>query len=123
MNPFSKIFGREPKNYIERDSEKEKVINDFLSSNPSDYAYLICSPRGSGKTVLMSSIASYFKNLDDWVVVDPGPKDHLLENIAARLYETAKVKTHFLKGEFSFSFQGISFSLKGETPVTTAFVL
>lgn len=123
MNPFSKTFGKEPRNYIERDNEKEQIIGDFLSGDPVDYSYLICGPRGCGKTVLMSSIASYFKNLDDWIVVDPGPKDHLLENVASRLYENAKVKTHFLKGEFSFSFQGISFSLKGETPVTTAFVL
>lgn len=122
FNPFSKTFGREPKNYIERIDEKEKIIEDFSSPDPSYFAYLICGPRGSGKTVLMSSIASYFKDNDDWIVVDPGPKENLLENIAARLYENSKLKLHFLKGEFSFSFQGVSFSLKGETPVTTAFV-
>lgn len=123
INPFSKTFGREPSNYIERDIEKENIIDDFSSSCPTDFAYLICGPRGSGKTVLMSSISSYFKTFDDWIVVDPGPKENLLENIAARLYENAKLKTKFLKGEFSFSFQGISFSLKGEQPITTAFVL
>lgn len=122
INPFSKIFGREPDNYIERFDEKEEVINDFSSPKPSNFAYLICGPRGSGKTVLMTSIAAYFENQDDWVVLDPGPKENLLENVAAGLYEKAKLKTHFLKGEFSFSFQGISFSIKGETPVTTAFM-
>lgn len=120
---FSKTFGIEPNNYIERNSEKERIINDFLSEEPTDFAYMICGLMGCGKTVLMSSIASYFNQLDDWIVVDPGPKDHLLENIAARLYENAKVKTHFQKGEFFFSFLVISSSLNGETPVTTAFVL
>lgn len=121
-NPFSKIFGREPDSYIERIDEKEKIITDFSSEKPSEFAYLICGPRGSGKTVLMTSIASYFENQDDWVVLDPGPKENLLENVAAALYENARLKTHFLKGEFSFSFQGLTFSLKGDTPVTTPFV-
>lgn len=123
FNPFSKTFGREPKNYIERFDEKDSIIKNFLSEEPSDFAYLICGPRGSGKTVLMSSIVSQLQKEDDWIVLNPGPKENLLENVAARLYENAKLKLHFLKGEFSFSFQGITFSLKGETPVTTAFSL
>lgn len=122
INPFSKIFGREPDNYIERYDEKEEVINDFSSPSPSNFAYLICGPRGSGKTVLMTSIASYFESQNDWIVLDPGPKENLLENVAAGIYDKAKLKTHFIKGEFSFSFQGISFSVKGETPITTSFI-
>lgn len=123
MNPFSKTFGREPKNYIERLDEKDEIINDLSSDDPTNFAYLICGPRGSGKTVLMSSIASNLKKEKDWIVINPGPKENLLENIAASLYETAKVKIHFLKGEFSFSFQGVSFVVKGETPVASTFVL
>lgn len=79
VNPFSKTFGREPKNYIERTYEKDRIIEDFSSEEPSDFTYFICGPRGCGKTVLMTSVASYFKEKDDWIVVDPGPKENLLE--------------------------------------------
>lgn len=122
-NPFSKTFGREPSNYIERTIEKEKIIEEFSANTPSDFAYIITGPRGSGKTVLISSLSDYYESLEDWIVVDPGVKSHLLENVASVLYDKAKLKTHFLKGEFSFSFQGFGISLKGETPVTSTFSL
>lgn len=122
-NPFSKTFGKEPSNYIERSVEKEQIIDDFTSEAPSNYTYIITGPRGSGKTVLLSSISKYFENLDDWIVVDPGVKDHILENIASILYDKAKLKTKFLKGEFSFSFQGFGISIKGDTPVASTFSL
>lgn len=47
----------------------------------------------------------------------------MLENIASEIYESAISKIHFLKGEFSFSFSGVTFSLKGKTPATTTISL
>lgn len=123
INPFSTTFGVEPSNYINRLAETNKVIEDFSSPVPSNYVYIITGIRGSGKTVLMSSIAKHFASLDDWIVVDPGPKNNILENIASELYETTKVKKLFVKGEFSFSFQGITFSLKGKEPVSSVLTL
>ena len=118
-NPFSITFGIEPNNLIKRIRETNKVIEEFSSETVSNYVYVITGLRGSGKTVFMSSVASHFAEDKDWVVVDPGPKDNLLENIAAEIYETGKVKKLFIKGEFSFSFQGISLSIKGEEPVSS----
>ncbi|MBP5216365.1 MAG: AAA family ATPase [Bacilli bacterium] len=119
-NPFSITFGIEPSNLIKRIKETDKVIAEFSSETVSNYVYVITGLRGSGKTVLLSTIAERFAKDKDWVVVDPGPKDNLLENVAAELYETAKVKKLFVKGELSFSFHGITFSLKGKEPVATA---
>ncbi len=65
-------------------------------------------------------MANHLAKSDDWIVVDPGPKDQILENAASEIYETTTAKRLFLKGEFSFSFQGVSFSLKGKEPATTA---
>lgn len=118
-NPFTTTFGIEPSNYIKRNVEFERIVSEFSSDTPSNYVYVITGLRGSGKTVLLSAIANHFMELDDWVVVDPGPKDNLLENVASELYETGKVKKLFLKGEFSFSFHGLTFSLEGQEPVTT----
>ena len=68
---------------------------------------------------MLSSIASKLSEDKNWIVVDPGPKDNILENVASEIYETTKAKKLFVKGEFSFSFHGLTFSLKGDEPVTT----
>lgn len=68
---------------------------------------------------MLSYIYNYFNNLDNWIVVDLGPKDNLLENIVSELYEVGKMKHIFLKAEFSFSFHGLSFSIKGNEPVSS----
>ena len=49
---------------------------------------------------MLSYIYNYFNNLDNWIVVDLGPKDNLLENIVSELYEVGKMKHIFLKAEF-----------------------
>lgn len=122
-NPFNTTFGREPDNMVARIEEQEKIIRSFSMEKPSEHTYIITGQRGSGKTVLLSTIYNHFKNDKGWVVVDPGPKDNIIENLAAVIYETGKVKKLFAEAEFSFSFQGIGISLKGKTPVSSAFVL
>ena len=122
-NPFSITFGIEPSNYIKRIKESDKIISEFESEKPSNYVYIITGLRGSGKTVLLSSISNHFINENDWIVVDPGPKDNILENIASELYETGKLKKLFIKSEFSFSFHGISFSVEGKEPVSSVITL
>ena len=118
-NPFVTTFGIEPQNYIRRNEESEKIISEFSSESPSNYVYIITGLRGSGKTVLMSAIANHFMDEKDWIVVDPGPKDNILENVASEIFETGKMKHLFLKGEFSFSFHGLTFSIEGNEPVSS----
>ncbi|MCQ2799883.1 MAG: winged helix-turn-helix transcriptional regulator [Bacilli bacterium] len=122
-NPFSMTFGLEPTNLIKRITESEKIISEFSNDNPSNHAYVITGLRGSGKTVLMSYISSHFKEMKDWIVVDPGVKDNIIENVASELYENGKLKKLFIKSEFDFSFKGISFSIHGEEPVSSAYAL
>ena len=122
-NPFTITFGIEPSAPIKRIKEAEKITSDFSADPITNYVYIITGPRGSGKTVLLSSVSNYLAKNDDWIVVDPGPKDQILENVASEIYETTTAKRLFLKGEFSFSFQGVSFSLKGKEPVTTVISL
>ena len=118
-NPFSISFGTEPLNYIDRIEEKRQIIEDISDDFPSNHATIIVGPKGSGKTVFMTSISNELSKDEKWLVVDPGPKNNILENITSEIYESAKSKFHFIKGEFSFSFKGITFSLKGEKPVST----
>lgn len=119
-NPFTTTFGIEPNAPNKRIKEAGKIISEFSATPITNYVYVITGPRGSGKTVLLSNVANELVKDDDWIVVDPGPKDKILENIASEIYETTTAKKLFVKGEFSFSFQGLTFSLKGKEPATTA---
>ena len=118
-NPFSMTFGIEPTNLIKRIKETERIISEFSNADVSNYVYVITGLMGSGKTVLLSTIAEHFSKDKQWIVVDPGPKDNILENVASEIYETSKVKKLFISGDFSFSFQGLTFSLKGKEPVSS----
>lgn len=116
-NPFTIAFGREPINLIKRQKQFEEVKSTFTSNNPMTYSYVITGVRGTGKTVLLSSLCDDFRNNDDWIVVELNPDRDMLESFAAKLYENSSLKYKFLKKEFSFSFHGISFSISGENPV------
>lgn len=118
-NPFSITFGMEPDNCITRIQESNDIIEAFNSNAPSNYVYLIMGVKGSGKTLFLSNIASKLNESDRWIIADAGPKNDILENIASDIYENGKVKRLFMKKEFNFSFNGLSFSLKGGEPVSS----
>ena len=120
-NPFSLIFGVEPKSLISNTNQFEEVKKKLLSG-PS-MAYVISGARGAGKTVLLTRLAKSLASLDDWVVIELNPSTDMLEYLASSLYEQSKAKFRFLKKEFSFSFNGLSFSISGETPVSNVVTL
>ncbi len=122
-NPFSTTFGIEPLNFIQRETEAQTIFESFDDSFPSNSVYLLLGPRGSGKTVLMSSICEHYSSKDDRIVIDIGAKQNIIEKICSLLYEKGKLKNFFLKAEINFSFQGFSFSLKGKEPISSAFAL
>ncbi len=117
-SPFNISFGEQPKCFIPRNNEFEEIVTVFSSPDPRSKVFLIGGPRGSGKTVLLSEIKAYFDEKDDWVTIDLNPFLDMLEQFASKLYSEGKMKHLFLKADFSFSFQGLSFSISGENPVT-----
>ena len=116
-NPFSIAFGREPINIISRKKQVEEIEGTFLEKNPMTYSYIITGVRGSGKTVLLTTVCNDFKKDDNWIVIELNPDRNMLESFAAKLYENSNIKYKFLKKEFSFSFQGISLKISGDNPV------
>lgn len=119
-NPFTLIFGVKPSLSIERTIQFNQITETFLSEKPVTTAYMITGVRGSGKTVLLAETIKYFKNLDDWVVIELNPERDMVELFAASLYNQSNAKFKFAKKEFSFSFHGISFSIEGDRPVSDA---
>lgn len=117
-NPFTISFGIEPYLPISRDTQLIPIYNSFISDIPDNSTYIITGPRGSGKTVALTSVSSNFKSYDKWIVVDINPEIDILEQLAAKLYEEGKVKKLFLSVEFNFSFKGIGLTINGKTPIS-----
>ena len=57
-NPFTLSFGKKPLQYISRIAQTNEVIQNFDAEIPSNQIYMITGVRGSGKTVMMTSIAA-----------------------------------------------------------------
>ena len=117
-NPFNITFGEEPNSIIFRKEEFDDIVELFQDEQPESKIKIITGPRGCGKTVLLSQIKKYFDEKDGWLTADLTQYSNMLEQLAGKLYESGKIKHLFLKGEFSFSFKGLGFSIHGEQPIS-----
>ena len=112
-NPFTLTFGKKPLEYISRYEDIENVLSTFTSVNPVSQTYLIEGIRGSGKTVLITSIASEIRQLNDWIVVDLNSTQNLIDDLALRLEQECRRIPELLKNGFSVSFAGFGLGLDG----------
>ena len=64
-NPFTITFGRRPAEMIERLPQRHEIIENFTSENANQQLYMITGVRGSGKTVLMTSVADLLRKEKD----------------------------------------------------------
>lgn len=118
MEKFNITFGQKPEYLIERKMQIDEVINNFSLDFPLTMTYLITGVRGSGKTVLLTTIGKEFSKKEDFIVIDINPERDILEQIASKLYESQSIKKLFLNKTLSFSFHGVGFSINGEEPVS-----
>lgn len=116
-SPFNIAFGEMPRSAIAREKEIELIEKTFLDDSPESKVYVITGPRGSGKTALLSTLKNDFK-AKGFLTVDLNVHRNMEEQFASRLYENGKMYKLFLKPEFSFSFHGLQFSIKGKTDVS-----
>lgn len=121
-NPFSISFGRVNEKIIERDQEIEPIYSDFNAKHTRNTVYVLTGPRGCGKTVTLTHILDQYKTNDSWVVARLNQSHNMLEQLASLLYENGVSKIKSLKLEFSFSFSGLSFQIKGENPISSIHV-
>ncbi len=113
-NPFTLTFGKSPNEIISRYEYVNEITGTFKSENPTSNAYLIEGIRGSGKTVLMTSIEKELAQEKDWIIVDLNSTQDLLEDFAMRLVDSCKKLTDIFKKGFNFSFAGFGIGLNGE---------
>lgn len=115
-NPFNITFGESPKSVIEREKEAYIIESTFKDETPEAKVFIITGPRGSGKTALLTKMKDVFRG-EGYLTVDLNPFDDMQEQFASKLYEEGKLWKLFLRPEFSFSFKGLTFSLKGKTEI------
>lgn len=122
QSPFSISFGRTNEKIIQRNQEIEPIFEDFNAEHTRNTVYILTGPRGCGKTVTLSHILDEYRQKNDWIVARLTQGDNMLEQMASILYENGLLKLKSLKAEFSFSFQGLSFQVKGDKPVSSIHV-
>ena len=97
-NPFTLSFGKKPVQYISRIAQTERIIGDFTAEESPNQIYMITGVRGSGKTVMMTNIASEIrKRSDEWIVVELNPNRDLLQSLAAKIYAIPEIMLSHIK--------------------------
>lgn len=117
-NPFTLSFGKKPLQYVSRVSQTQEIMENFNGETSSNQIYMITGVRGSGKTVMMTSIANELRDMDEWIVVELNPTRDLLQSLAAKLYSLPEMCAHFVQAKFDFSILGLGVSLENATPIT-----
>ena len=98
-NPFNTTYGMIPSSLVGRNEAYSEIMNAFLNEDAIAKTYIITGIRGSGKTVLLRSIAKEIKGKKDWIVINLNPQGDLVSSLAESLY--AEVRKNRL--EFAWS--------------------
>ncbi|MBQ8086477.1 MAG: ATP-binding protein [Lachnospiraceae bacterium] len=117
-NPFTLAFGQQPAQFISRISQTEEIIETFTDERPSSQVYMITGIRGSGKTVMMTSIANELEQDKEWITVELNPTRDLLIGLASKLYCIKPLHTLFTNAKLDFSAFGLGVSLENSVPIT-----
>ncbi|MBP1586282.1 MAG: ATP-binding protein [Lachnospiraceae bacterium] len=115
-NPFTLSFGKKPLQFISRISQTREIIDTFQSDNPSSQIYMLTGVRGSGKTVMMTTISSELSKDDSWICIELNPTMDILQSLAAKLYTIPEMHTHFIKASIDLSLFGIGVSIENAIP-------
>ena len=90
QNPFNVLYGMIPNSLIRRNDAYDQILNSFLDAGTIAMSYMILGIRGSGKTVLMRSVAKELKQKEDWVVIDLNPQGDFVSPLAEGLFLATK---------------------------------
>ena len=116
-NPYTLVFGKEPKQLISRSSGINEIIYQFDEEEPSQQIYMITGVRGCGKTVFMTSLSQQIKQRKDWIVLELNPEQDLLEGLAAKLSSENTLAKLFKAAKINLSVLGFGVEIEGVAPV------
>lgn len=109
-NPFSLDFGAKPGLYIPRFTEQKRVVDIFSAPEPSSHIFFITGVRGSGKTVLMTTVSHTLREDTSWIHIDLNAERDLLTALAASIYKESR--SRFPKIKLGVSLKGIELSVE-----------
>ncbi len=117
-NPFTITFGKQPNRQISRYEATDNIVSTFNAENAVSQVFMIEGIRGSGKTVLMTTVAKLLKEDKNWVVINLNPAMDLLSGFAVRLNEAVSNKPEILSKGFNISAAGFGLGLNGDDKIT-----
>ena len=118
-NPFTLAFGMIPAQFISRPSQTNQIIENFTADTPSTPIYMISGVRGSGKTVMLTTISKDLSARDEWVVVELNPEADLMSSLVSKLYNFEKIKPLFVKAKINLSLNSSGVTLDNNIHNTT----
>ena len=116
INPFAISFGKKPVQFVPRLAQTNEIIDGFDRNPASAQIYMLAGVRGSGKTVMMTSIAQELSKLSNWVVIELNPERDLLQGMAAKLYDISFLQPLFLSAKINLSAFGIGVNIETAPP-------
>ncbi|MBO4496982.1 MAG: ATP-binding protein [Lachnospiraceae bacterium] len=118
-NPYNLIFGKEPFQVIPRNTQKNEIIDAFLSEPSEQQIYMITGIRGCGKTVFMTDVSKEIAKDKDWVVVELNSQQDLMTDLAATLGSENNLAKMFKSASINLSLFGIGLEVKDSVPVSS----
>ena len=115
-NPFTLSFGKKPMQFISRLTQTGEIIDTFQSETPSNQIYMLTGVRGSGKTVMMTTISSELSSDKSWICIELNPEMNMLQSLAAKLYTIPEMHKLFINAKIDLSLFGIGVSLENAIP-------
>lgn len=117
QNPFSLSFGIEPREYIQRPVQIHDIYNDFNGEYTSSHTYMITGVRGSGKTVILTTLRKQFDQNNDWISLYLNPELDLLQSLAGKLASIPELHSLFLNAKINLSILGLDISVSNAAPI------
>ena len=116
-NPFAINFGKIPTQYISRDLILDEILDYITDSSVQNSCFMLTGPRGSGKTVMMTSIEKEVLKYEEFIVIRLNPTRDMLNGLVAKLYDTNGFLTKFINMNLNLSKFGIGMEVSSKPPV------
>lgn len=116
-NPFDISFGKKPIEVISRFRLTKEITDTLTAEQITQQIYLLTGVRGSGKTVLMNSIANDLESEKKWIVIRLNPVRDLLQSLGAKLCSQKNCLALFRQAEIDLSIFGMGINIDNDHPV------
>ena len=117
-NPFDISFGKSPNETIERVRQNREILEAFTTDPVVQQIFMITGVRGSGKTVLMNTIANSLEAEKEWIVIRLNPDRDLLQSMGAKLCSTRSNAEMFQNAKLNLSLFGFGITVDEAPPIT-----